>query len=321
VGNVDFEGFGLSYNRRHILRYGLLAAAQTPLAGLFSPQAEAGAKLSLLPLSGKLSLVQGAAANIVIASSGTELLLVDGGSAADASALQKLLARHFPGQKLRAVINTHWHSAHTGFNATARKLGADVHAHENTRLWLTTEVNSRWEGKTYKPQPQMALPNHTFFYGPQSLDFGGGKVELAHLGQAHTDGDVYVRFVDENVIVTGDVLAPARYPIIDSASNGWLGGIHTALKTVAALCNAQTRLVAGQGLPVSMDVLKQQQEMCYQVISRIGDNYYKGQTFAEFVATSPTKEFDPQYGDAGLFLKQAYDTAWYHVGEIRRVAR
>jgi hypothetical protein len=57
------------------------------------------------------------------------------------------------------------------------------------------------------------------------------------------------------------------------------------------------------------------------VISRIGENYYKGGTFEELVAAAPTKQFDAQYGDPALFLRQAHETAWYHVNEIRRVMR
>jgi glyoxylase-like metal-dependent hydrolase (beta-lactamase superfamily II) len=299
-----------------------LAAAAAPLAGLFPrPGVAAAARLSLSPLGGRLALISGGAANIVVASAGGELLLVDGGAAADSKALAKLLAAHYPGQRLRAVINTHWHWAQSGFNATARKGGADVLAHENTKLWLGTEVNSRWEGKVYQPQPAGALPNKTFYYGAQSLDFGGGKVEYAHLGQAHTDGDLYVRFAEENLIVAGDVVSPGRYPIIDSASNGWLGGIQGALRTLVSRCDAATRVVPAVGSPVSVDSLKQQQDMCFNVISRIGENYYKGGTFQELLAAAPTREFDARYGDPSLFLKQAYETAWYHVGEIRRVQR
>ena len=292
-----------------------------PVAGLFSPRAGASTGLSLVPLAGRLSLVQGGAANMVVASNGQELLLVDGGASADAKALSKLLAKHYPGQKLTAVINTHWHWANSGFNATARASGADVVAHENTKLWLGTEVNSRWENKVYTAQPTAALPNRTFFYGPQVLEFAGSKVEYVHLGQAHTDGDIYVRFPEENVIVAGDVVSPGRYPIVDSASNGWLGGIRTALKTVIARCDANTKVVPGVGAVVNVDALRQQEEMCFNVITRIGDSYYKGQTWDELLASNPTREFDGQYGDPKLFLKQSYDTAWYHVGEIRRVVR
>jgi cyclase len=309
-------------DRRQFLGLGLATAGALALGPLGASRASsATARLTLTPLAGRLSLVQGGAANILVASAGNELLLVDGGAAADAKALGTLLQKHYPGQRLKAVFNTHWHPAQTGFNALARQQGVDVIAHENTRLWLTTEVNSRWEGKVYKPVPQAQLPNRTFFYDRQQLAFGGTQVEYGHLGQAHTDGDIYVRFAEENVIVAGDVLSPSRYPIIDSASNGWLGGIQGALRTIGGMADANTRLVPGVGAVTGLDALKAQQEMCYVVISRIGENYYKGGTFKELVAAGVTKDFDPQYGNPALFLEQAYETAWYHVGEIRRVAR
>jgi len=278
-------------------------------------------RLTLEPLSGDLSLVRGGAANMVVARSPDGLLLVDGGAVADAKALGKLLEAAYPGLAVKAVLNTHWHPVHTGFNATARKLGAEVIAHENTKLWLSTTVNSRWEGRVYSPQPADALPSRTFFYGPQSLDFGGRKIEYGHLGQAHTDGDIYVRFPEENVIVAGDVVAAGRYPIIDSASNGWLGGIHSATRTLVGKSDAATKIVPGQGAVCGIDELKAQQEMCFTVLSRIGENYYKGGTYAELLASNPTREFDEGRGDPALFLKQSHETAWYHVNEIRRVAR
>ena len=278
----------LQRSRRQFLAAGLAAAGAgaLPLRGL------AATGLSLNPLTDRLWLVEGGAANIVVASAGNELVLVDGGAEADSRALKKLLEQKFPGQKLRAVFNTHWHHTQTGFNATARALGADVLAHENTRLWLTTEVNSRWEGRTYKRVAKDALPNRTFYNDPQVLEFGGGKVEYVHLGQAHTDGDIYVRFAEDNVIVTGDVLAPGRYPIIDTATNGYLGGINTALRTIGALCNEQTRLVPGTGAVAGLAALKEQEAMGTQVLVRMSENYRKGGTFEEFVATRPTAEFD-----------------------------
>jgi cyclase len=306
----------LMADRRQFLGWGFAAAGSCMVAGAYAPSARAASDLRLTTITPRLSLVEGAAANIVVASSGSELLLVDGGAAADAKSLQALLAERFPKQPIRAVFNTHWHWNQTGFNATARKLGVDVLCHENTRLWLTTEVNSRWEQKIYKPQPKAAWPNRSFFYDAQSLDFGGSKVEYVHLGQAHTDGDIYVRFPDDNVIVAGDVLAPGRYPVIDTATNGYLGGINIALRTMLALGDANTRYVPGTG-PVSGPAAVQlQQEMGSTVITRLSDNSRKGGTFAEFVASKPTSAFDDRLGDPSQFLKLAYDSADYQTSPM-----
>ena len=290
-------------------------------AAILSSPSHAAARLSLSSLAEGLWLVQGGAANALIAATDEGPVLIDGGVAPDARPLEQLLKRQFPGKSVRAVFNTHWHPPHSGFNATARKLGVDVIAHENTKLWLSTEVNARWEGRVYPPQPVPALPNRTFFYGPQVLEMGGRRFEYGHLGQAHTDGDIFVKVVDANVIATGDVLAPERYPLVDPASNGWLGGLHTATKTLAARGDSGTKYVPGSGAVCGADTLKAQEELCYTVLQRIGDVYYKGQTYEQLLASNPTREFDASHGDPAQFLKLSWDTAWYHVGEVRRVAR
>lgn len=303
-------------DRRRFLQSGLAAAGCAALAPLYAPRARAAASLRLVPLAGRLALVQGAAANIVVASSGQELLLVDGGAAGDSRALLNLLDQHYPGQKLRAVFNTHWHWDQTGFNATARARGVDVIAHENTRLWLSTTVNSRWENRIYKPQPSAALPNRTFFYDPQQFEFGGTNLDYVHLDPAHTDGDIYVRFPEENVIVVGGVLSPGRYPLIDDATNGWLGGINGALNTLGELADETTRLVPASGPVAGVAELKLQQQMGVDVMTQMGQVFRKGGTFEDFIALKPTRDYDARFGDPTQFLKLAFDSAWYQVNTM-----
>ena len=43
----------------------------------------------------------------------------------------------------------------------------------------------------------------------------GSEIEYGHLGQAHTDGDIYVFFPDSNVLMAGDVMTVGTYPIAD----------------------------------------------------------------------------------------------------------
>jgi glyoxylase-like metal-dependent hydrolase (beta-lactamase superfamily II) len=249
------------------------------------------------------------------------LLLVDGGASSDTRALAKLLSTTYPRRPVKILLDTHWHLANSGFNAEARRQGAEVLAHENTRLWMSTVINSRWEDRVYQPQPPEARPTKTFYDGVQKLTFAGRTLEYGLMPQAHTDGDIYVRFVDADVIATGDVFAPGRYPIVDSASNGWLGGMHAALKKLPTLGGPRTRFVPGQGEVGDVAAVDVQRELCYTVLSRIGESYYKGETWEQFLASTPTKEFDAAHGDPSLFLRPSYESAWYHVNEIRRVAK
>ena len=104
-----------------------------------------------------------------------------------------------------------------------------------------------WQGgKTYKPRAPQALPNKTFFT-TGSMTLGAEKVDYGHLGQAHTDGDIYVFFRNANVLVAGDVLSVGQYPIADYNSGGWLGGMVTANKALLDLTKPDTRFVPGFG--------------------------------------------------------------------------
>jgi glyoxylase-like metal-dependent hydrolase (beta-lactamase superfamily II) len=308
---------------------GLAAASLLPAALAGAPRLSsasasprrAAPSFVLEPLADRLGLITGGASNVVVLQGDDGLLLVDGGAATDAAALLAFLKQTFPAQPVKTVLNTHWHLANTGINAEARRQGAEVLAHENTRLWMSTVIHSRWEDRVYPPQPEAMRPSRTFYDGVQRLTFGGQQIEYALLPQAHTDGDIYVRFVEANVVAAGDVLAPARFPLVDSATNGWLGGMHRGLKTLAGLGSSGTRYIPSQGPVSDAAAVTAQQELCYTVLSRIGESYYKGETWEQLLASRPTREFDATHGDPSLFLRQSYESAWYHVTEIRRIAK
>jgi glyoxylase-like metal-dependent hydrolase (beta-lactamase superfamily II) len=65
--------------------------------------------------------------------------------------------------------------------------------------------------------------------------------------EAHTDGDAYVYFRDDNVIAVGDAIAPERDIELDWYGGGWLGGRVDSLKQLLALTNAKTRFVPSYG--------------------------------------------------------------------------
>ncbi len=280
------------------------------LAGL-SPADAASSGLAYSNLGDWLGLVTGGSAPVVVAQAGKALLLVDGSDAQGARALQGLLHRQFPGGRVTTLFNTHWHLERTGANRLFAGQGAQVIAHENTRLWL--QVMQR--------QAVAALPNLTFFQGSKSVDFGGQQVAYGLLPQAHTDGDLFVHFPRQDVIVAGDIVSGDRWPELDVDSKGWLGGMLLALKSLAGRCGEGTRVIGATGQVLGRADIRAQQEMCFDLLTRIGQSYYKGETWAQFQASNPLGGHAAKSGDPGRFLRAAYDGAWHHVNEIRRPGR
>jgi cyclase len=306
--------------RRSLLR-GVVASALLPRLALAKLGDPSAASIVHTALSDSLHLFQGAGGNVVAATSAERVLLVDGGLAEDSSALLAAVAAACGGRKIDLMFNTHWHWDHTGLNAVLGASGVKIIAHENTRLWLGTRVDSKWEHRIYPPVPSRALPTQTFFYGPQKLSFGGQEVEYAIMPQAHTDGDIYVFFPRENVLVAGGVVTGGGYPLPDYCTGGWLGGLIDGLKTILGKTDAQTRIISGLGATRSRADVQAQLDMCTAVMGKIGAHYYKGGSWEQFEAAKPTREFDAQWGNPEPFLQMAYDGAWYHVNEIRRYAR
>lgn len=310
--------------RRSLLTASLAGTAGLSLSALASRMAFARTPRTPIQVTGlteSLHLLEGAGGNVVAATSSDSVLLVDGGLAERSPELLKRVAAETGRRRIQTLLNTHWHWDHTGSNEALARAGATIIAHENTKLWLGAEIISKWENRTYPPRPARALPTQTFFYGSKQLSFGNQTVEYGFLPQAHTDGDIYVFFPSQNVLVAGDVVSGGGYPIVDYCTGGWLGGMINGLKALIKMSDAQTRIVPGTGPVRTRADLDAQLDMCFTVLSKIGESYYKGQTWEQLVESRPTRDLDAKWGNPGLFLKLAYEGAWNHVNEIRRVTR
>ena len=82
--------------------------------------------------------------NVIAHTSAAGVLLVDGASAPAADALMKAVSSLPGGGSVHTIFNTHWHPEQTGSNEQLGKAGKTIIAHENTRLWLTTDVTWPW---------------------------------------------------------------------------------------------------------------------------------------------------------------------------------
>jgi glyoxylase-like metal-dependent hydrolase (beta-lactamase superfamily II) len=300
-------------SRRTFLQSAATVAAGGALFSLTGNLAFArGATLSATPLGGGLQLVQGADANVVAYAAPEGLLLIDGGPQAQSGAVLKEALKATGAKKLHTLFNTHWHPDQTGLNEQAGKSGARIIAHENTRLWLKRRIATDWlPAKGFGPLPARALPNKSF-YTTETLTFGGEELVYGHLGQAHTDGDLYVYFKKANVLVAGGVVSNAGWPVLDWQTGGWIGGLVGGYDRLIKLCNDGTKIVPANGAVLDLAALKAQREMYMTIYDRVVKSLTKGLGPDEAYAAGPAKEFEAQWGDSKTFSIAAFKSLWGH---------
>ena len=260
-------------------------------------------------------VVSGGGGNVTVLHSDEGVLLVDGGSREYSAALLELVRRRTGAARAHTLFNTHWHWDQTGSNLTLGPRGTRIIAHENTRLWLSTEVDCKWQQRVYQRLPREARPTQTF-YTSGSLSFGGETLDYGYLPQAHTDGDIYVRFRKANVLAAGCVVSVGAYPILDYCTNGWIGGMADATQALIDLTDPATRVIPGEGAPRSRADLEDQHTMLVTVKQRLSKLLADGMGAEDMLAAAPTREFDARWGDPQLFIRNAYPGLAWRAAEL-----
>jgi cyclase len=302
--------------------------------------------ITIEPVTDGVALLSGAGGNVVLVKGARGLVVIDGGDAAHSAELFKAVREHAGGKLPIALFNTHWHYDHTGSNERFGKAGVPIIAHENTKLWLGMEFSVSWESREYRPRPAMALPTSTFFRGVQKFDAGGLTLEYGWLPRAHTDGDMYLRIPERNVLITGDLFVADRYPVVDVDTGGWIGRTGPSARIRAAqnlnaaqiatlrrrsigwnggltdanfglleLCDESTLVIPGSGAAQGRDALAAHSAMLDEFSLRLDELIYKGQGIDDILAARPTAKFNATHGDPTLFITNSWlSMRGYHVG-------
>jgi glyoxylase-like metal-dependent hydrolase (beta-lactamase superfamily II) len=302
-----------------LTRRGFLEAAAATSAGVMLyaggigslSAREAGGKPVAESLGSRLALVSGGGGNVLVLGADEGALLVDGGSDASSAAVLKLALQQSGAQRVHTLFNTHWHPDQTGSNAKLGKQGARIIAHENTRLWLTRRINVDWLPGPHPAFPKVAQPNKSF-YTTDRLDFGGEQLAFGHLGQAHTDGDLYVHLPKANVLAAGGVVSSSGWPLLDWQTGGWIGGLVGAYDRLIRVANDATRVVPADGPVVGLAELKEYREMYFAIFDRCVKLLVKGLGPDEVVAEKPAREFEERWGNSDDFVRQSFKSLWGH---------
>lgn len=212
--------------------------------------------------------------------------------------------------KVRFVINTHWHGDHTGGNEALGKGGGLIVAHDNVRKRLSVDNYIPAFNMESKAFPKVALPLIT--YNDQTtFHINGDTVHVVHVKNAHTDGDSFAHFEKANVIHTGDVYFNGFYPFIDASTGGSLEGVIKASAEILALANDDTVIIPGHGSVSNKAELKLYHDMLVGVRDVLKPLIDAGKSFEEIKAAKPLGQFDAQWGggflSSDVWLKIAYD--------------
>jgi len=314
------EQQGLTLTRRHLLKGVVGGAAGLVLGASQRASAAAAQAVSASTVLGN-SAVQRLTddlfvlqlpgeANVIAHTTAAGVVLIDGGTAKASDALMKTIGELPGGGQVQTLFNTHWHPEQTGLNEALGKAGRTIIAHENTRLWLSTDITWSWNGQQFKRLPKVAQPNKTFYTTGQ-LDSG---IRYGYIPDAaHTDGDMYVYFPTQNVLVVGDAISNQGWPVVDWQTGGWIGGIAGATQRLQTLANDQTRIVPGRGPVMSLADLKVQATMYATIYDRLTTLLNKGRGPSEAVAAKPTKEFDAQMGNPDEFVRRSFESLWAYL--------
>src|SRR5262249_21038670 len=269
------------------------------------------AAISATRISEDFTVLSGAGGNVLVLTQPDGVLLVNGGAAERSADILKAVSDISSGKKGQTLFNTCLHLDSTGVNDTLGKAGTKIVAHENTKLWMSTTFHVQWQNRTYTPRPKEALPNSTF-YTTGKMTFGKEEIQYGYLGQANTDGDIYVFFPGANILVTGDLFTAARYPVLAWSTGGWMGsyndntmqpagGVAEACYNLMKVGDAQTRVIPGSGPVQSKADFQAYTDMCIAMAKKFRDMMRKGMSAGDMYRAAPTKEFDAKYGEPKQF--------------------
>lgn len=303
-----------AFDRRTMLRAAAGGVGALWLRRAALGQPSGSAPLEITTLGDNLFNVAGAGCNVVVAADPPgEAVVIDGGSKVRSAALSSLLRNELSVSRVHTLFNTCWHPDRTGLNEELGTAGTRIIAHENTRLWLGRDVTRPWDDEPIRRLPPAALPNDTF-YDSRVVQLGDRELRCGYLLQAHTDGDIYVHFPEQKLLVTGGAITSSGWPLLDWWTGGWIGGLVDAFDVLLDVADDDTRVVPGAGELMTRADLVEQRAMYVSIFDRLAEMFFAGLEPADVLAAAPTREFDNRYGDSELFLRLAFRGFGLHFG-------
>ncbi len=306
-----------------------LAAAGVLLFGAsqLRAQAQQPAQVSVLPVQGRVSLMTAGDANVTVQVGKNGVVLVDTPPADLAPQLMAEIRK----LSLRSVLHILQTSASADRiggtvallgPAGARGLplgqglfGFGASGASRPNVAAQDNVLNRLSAATPAVAPGL-LPTMTYFLPQLDLFANDEAIVMYHVPAAHSDGDSIVFFRRSDVISTGNIYTPGRYPVIDTARGGSVNGLIAALGRVLELAVPEafeeggTKIIPGRGRVSEETDVAEFRDMVSIIRDRVQDAMKKNQTLDQIKASKPSRDYDTEYratpADADRLVESIY---------------
>ena len=288
----------------------------------------APAAVQSLHVQGNVWMLVGPFVNAAVQIGDEGVLVVDTMTEALADPLVAEVKRIAGNKPIRWIINTHAHPDHTGGNAKVAAAGRSIiagnfagqagQAAANFAQIIAHENAGNRLAEVQPPLPVQATPAETFFGLQHELFFNDEAVQLIHVPNAHSDGDVMVFFRKSDVLVAGDLYVNTTFPVINTAQGGSIKGIVAALNRIIDVTvprrkqEGGTFVIPGHGRLADEADVVEYRDMSTIIRDRFADAAKKKQTLAQVKAAGLVRDYEGRYGAAqGFWTTDAFVEAVY----------
>ncbi len=196
------------------------------------------------------------------------------------------------------VIDTHYHTDHTGGNGAMRAAGATVIAQARVRDRLMQVQRPALGTSVPAPVPAADRPDITYRQR-MTLYYNGETVHVRHLPGGHTDGDSVVVFENADVVATGDLFFNGMYPYIDVNAGGSVGGVIACIDRMLGWMDDQTVVIPGHGAVADRAQLRRYRDMLATARDKVRELINAGKSLDEIQALHPTASLDATWNRLG----------------------
>jgi cyclase len=261
----------------------ILMAALTAACGYCQPGPQPD-DIGILKVQGNVYMLVGATGNIAAQVGDDGILVVDTGTDPD----------HIGGNDVLP-----------GLTGLPKGRQPRIVAHENVLNRLSQKQS----------QVREALwPNDEYFTPSKDFSFNGEAVLVYHDPAAITDGDSLVHFRRSDVLATGAVFTPGRYPVMHLERGGSIQGLIDALNQILRITvplkyeEGGTYVIPGRGRLCDEADVVEFRNMVTIVRDRVRDLIGKDRTLEQVKAARPTRDYDTQYDakSADAFVEAIY---------------